>query len=205
MWAVEARGISLDSASGLPMAWLPYTASWYPFQGVRVGMQPTVLPPGSATSARYVPKSQATSWRFPWLADQLTGFAMGCVVTASVLYASAYARGCAVGMQISMCGESGLVEALPKSCERVDLEWTGEYGTLGQTAGLTAYSQINLLSLQGFRCSHLARSLSTCITVKAPVCPVHHAAVYKQCTCQSPVKSDSTLKITPPCYAVVTG
>ena len=57
-------------------------------------------------------------------------------------------------MQISISGPAVPVEALPKSCERVEMHWTG-LDCMGQTAGLGAYQHITRLSLQGFRCRQL--------------------------------------------------
>lgn len=54
------------------------------------------------------------------------------------------------GMQISISGDKGLAEALPKSCERVEMCWTG-LDSMGLTAGLGTYTNITVLSLQCFR------------------------------------------------------
>ena len=74
-------------------------------------------------------------------------------------------------MQISIFGQTNLVKALPKSCECMEMHWT-RLGSMGQTAGLEAYTHIKKLSLQGFRCGQHLRVLFTPCTVQASSVPL---------------------------------
>ena len=76
---------------------------------------------------------------------------------------TAIPEGMQPAMQVSIIGQSDLVEALPETCECVEMRWTG-LNNMGQTAGLGAYPHIKRLSLQGFRCR------------AAPQCAIYHHA-----------------------------
>lgn len=54
--------------------------------------------------------------------------------------------------QISLLAEGGIPGALPKSCERVGIIWTGQ-ASMGRTAGFGAFPHMKRLFLQGFRCA----------------------------------------------------
>ena len=77
-------------------------------------------------------------------------------------------RGC-TGTQITMLGQAGVVEplptsldALPKSCKCVALEWADDE-TMGETAGLGSYPHIKRLSLIAFRCTEHTAQLTRCM------------------------------------------
>lgn len=97
-----------------------------------------------------------------------------------------------------------MVEALPKSCESVELRWTPIYwrASWGRAAGLGAYPHIKRLSLEGFRCTeHLRCYCMPLAPCSVPACALELGVLIRIHCCHTLVNRVTEL---PPSVAHLT-